>query len=185
MQKPAILLFSVLLLTACNLPIQEVGNVPLLDKEPPATEAPLQPRLCAWMWATQLLPELGQEVQARLEAAGLENISVIAEAYGENCIDSQTNEVTSFAAMETDFRISVEVKDLSDRAALGETLEKILSVLNTFSPEETPGPQPGYIGIRFFQQSDELNLWFTVQDGEVARGKGLHGAELLEDLMNR
>lgn len=124
------------------------------------------------------------ELQSALEAAGLQGVSGTAEAYGENCIVA-SGEVDHFAAMETDFRIRAEVPSLADTAALGDLLERILAVLDTFPPGSTPGPQPGYIGVRFTQDSQEFYLWFTVSAAKTARERGLHGAALLEELQKK
>jgi len=59
-----------------------------------------------------------------MEAAGLKDVTVRAEAYGENCYDSQTNEPVSFGAMETNFHITVKVADLAAKDDLGNLLEK-------------------------------------------------------------
>jgi hypothetical protein len=120
-------------------------------------------------------------VQSALDAAGLNGVTASAEAFGENCINA-SGEVDHFAAMETDFRVRVEVQDLTDTAALGNLLERILVVLDTFPPGSTPGPQPGYIGVRFVHETEEINLWFTVPSGESARALGLHGAELFNEM---
>jgi hypothetical protein len=119
-----------------------------------------------------------------MEAAGLKDVTVRAEAYGENCYDSQTNEPVSFGAMETDFHITVKVADLAEKDDLGNWLKKILVVLDKFPTGTTPGPQPGYIGVSFRTGSDELNLWFTVTEGKSARDDGLLGAALLDKLLN-
>ncbi len=174
MRKILILLLTILL-AACNLP-----NPPA-----PVTETPSAGYTqCAWSWATQSLPEVSAQVQAAMEAAGLTSVTATAEAYGENCITGE-GVVDHFAAMETDFRIRVEVPSLTDTAALGDLLEQILVVLDAFPPGATPGPQSGYVGVTFQAGSDELRLWFTVFDGESARALGLHGAALLDELQNR
>ncbi len=174
-----------LLLVACKLPGDDNGLPFGLTDEPPVTESPIPYTQCYFNWATQPLPDLSLEVQAALEAAGLEDVTAIAEAYGENCYDSQTNEVVYFATMETDFRVTVEVDDLGDTATLGDMLELILVTLDQFPPGATPGSQPGYIGVNFVKGEETLYLWFTVIDGESARALGLHGADLLEELQNR
>jgi hypothetical protein len=170
-----------------------MASSPALTGEPAPTATPTATSTatptaayeqCAWQWATQPLSELSAEVQAALEAAGLEGAAVRAEAYGENCL-SADNEVLRFAAMETDFHIVVEVESLEDREYLGSLLERILIVLDDFPPGATPGPQPGYIGVRFEAGTGELNLWFTVTDGEAVRAMGLHGTALLEELQQR
>jgi hypothetical protein len=174
-----------LALLACALPR------PVFDAQQPPTKTPPTITVdsaymgCGWNWATQALPELSAEVQSAMQAAGLDGVTVLAEAYGENCFDGQTGEVLYFATMETDFRVTVQVKDLNDRALLGQVAEEVLIVLDGFPPGATPGPNPGYIGIRFTDGSAESNLWFTVTDGESARALGLHGAELLDELENR
>jgi hypothetical protein len=157
----------IFLLTGCNLPRSSAG---------PAT-APYTE--CAWSWASQGLPELGARVEAAMQAAGLEDVRVSAEAYGENCLTAE-GKVDHFAAMETDFRIKVPVTSLSDRQELGKRLEEILLVLDAFPAGSTPGSNPGYIGVTFEKDGQELNLWFMRTVWETAREKGLHGAALLE-----
>lgn len=179
------LLLALLLLAACNLPTAEPTQTFDLTDEPVVTESPIPYTQCYFNWATKPLPELSADVQSALETAGLTEVTATAEAYGENCYDSQTNEVAYFAVMETDFRIRVEVPDLADTVHLGNLLEQVLVVLDGFPSETTPGPQPGYIGIRFKHAAEELNLWFTVTDGESARALGLKGSELFEELTNR
>ncbi len=178
MSKILTLLLTVLL-TACNLP---GSNRDL--RSAPVTETPSAGYTeCAWNWATQSLPDVSAAVQSAMEAAGLTGVTASAEAYGENCITGE-GVVDHFATMETDFRISVEVPSLTDTAALGNLLEQILVVLDTFPPGVTPGPNSGYVGVTFQAGSDELRLWFTVVDGESARALGMHGAALLDKLQN-
>jgi hypothetical protein len=174
-------------LLACALPRPVLRSQP-----PPPTKTPIGTITvttsymeCGWNWATQALPELSAEVQSALQAAGLEGVTARAEAYGENCFDPESGEVRYFATMETDFRVTVEVENLTDRAALGRIAEQVLTVLDGFPPGATPGSNPGYIGIRIVAGNDEFNLWFTVTDGEAARALGLQGAELLTELENR
>ena len=169
----------VILLAACNLPrsTRDLRSVPVTDT--PGTETGYSE--CYWNWATQPLPDLSAEVQSALEAAGLTGVTASAEAYGENCITG-TGVVDHFATMETDFRIRMEVPDLADTAALGDLLEQILVVLDAFPPGATPGPQPGYVGVRFVHGTQDVNLWFSVTYGESARAQGLQGADLFSEL---
>ena len=165
MRKIALLLLTVVL-AACNLPRSA-------------------PESCYFNWATQSLPDLSNQVQAALDAARLTGVTANAEAYGEYCYGSQTNKPLYFSAMETDFRVTAQVKTLTNKDRLGNLLEQILIVLDGFPTETTPGPQPGYIGVTFQAGSEDLRLWFTFTDGESARATGLHGAALLEDLQNK
>ncbi len=184
MRKAAVFLTLLLLLSACNLPRRGIPAFALTG-EPATTITPTIPyETCGWQWATQPLPDLSAQVQAALESAGLEGVTARAEAFGENCL-SPDNEVLRFAAMQTDFRITVEVESLADAERLGMFLEKILIVLDGFPTESTPGPNPGYVGVTFTAGTETLNLWFTATDGESARALGLRGAALLEELQNK
>jgi hypothetical protein len=84
------------------------------------------------------LPELMAEVQAAMEDAGLENVTVSASAYGENCYANETNEVVYFAAMQTDFHVTAQVEDIEDGEALGDLTLAIITVLNEYPPGEAP-----------------------------------------------
>ena len=172
MQKIIAIFLPVLLLAACSLS----------RSTPDLVTATANSHNCSYNWATQPLPELSAKVQAAFNAAGLRNVRTIIEAYGENCIDSQTNQPVSFSALETDFHIIVKAPNLNDKNDLGNLLEKTLVVLDTFPPGEIPGPQPGNIFISFQTGSDEMNLMFTVTAGKSARLQGLHAAALFEKL---
>jgi len=180
--RKIVLLLLAFLLTACNLPfsIPELESVPVTDT--PGAEAGYTQ--CAWTWASQPLPDLTAKVQSALEAAGLKGVANSAEAYGENCITG-TGKVDHFAAMETDFRFTVQVASLNDRTALGKMLEQILVILDGFPTGSTPGPNAGYIGVTFQSGIEELRLWFHIADGESARELGFHGTELLEKLQDQ
>ena len=171
----------ILLLAACSLPRSIPDVEPLYVTDTP-TEAGYTE--CAWNWATQPLADLSADVQSTLDAAGLKGVTASAEAYGENCITA-TGKVDHFATMETDFRFQVDVPDLSDSAALGDILERILVVLDAFPPDATPGPQPGYIGVRFFCGTEEIDMWFTLSSSQDAREQGLHGADLYNALQKK
>jgi hypothetical protein len=195
MRKLLILLLSVLL-AACSLPhfITDVEPLYSTNTPEPATDTPVfvtdTPEAgagyteCGWSWATQSLPDLSAKVQSALDTAGLEGITVSAEAFGENCF-TRSGKVDHFATMETDFRFNVDVPDLADEIALGDRLERILVVLDAFPTDATPGPQPGYIGVHYIHEAEDLNLWFNVTASNAARAQGLHGADLLRELLNK
>ena len=176
---PFVFAIPVLMITACG---RKTPATPTTTPTPTATEVPYES--CSWNWATQPLPELSAQVQTAMETAGLKGITAAAEAYGENCINAK-GEVARFATMETDFRITVKVASLKGRDALGTLLEEILVVLDGFPTGTTPGPQPGYVGVTFRAEKDELRLWFLVKEGESARALGLRGAALLDMLEKR
>ena len=163
-----VLTVFVFVLLACSLP-----SLP----GAPTTVAP-----CAWAWASRPLPELSARLREALDEAGIAVDSARAVAYGENCVDAETNEVRRFAVMQTDLHITLPVDDVADLDALGELAAAVLDVLDGFPPSETPGPQAGYVGITFVAGEEELGLWFKVPEGVEARDRGLRGAALLEAL---
>jgi hypothetical protein len=176
MRKLISLLALILSLAGCN----RLGFKPT----PTPTASKLPSAECAWNWATQALPELSARLEESLQAAGLKGVAARAEAYGENCITA-AGKAERFAAMETDFRISVQVGNLKDTDALGNLLEKILVVLDGFPSGSTPGANPGYVGVTFQMGSEELNLWFPSASAASARVLGYHGVRLFEELQKK
>jgi hypothetical protein len=168
----------VLVLVSCKYQRSSPTATPIASDTPDT-----QP--CYFNWATQPLPELTSQVQAAMESAGLSGISARAEAYGENCYNAQNNQAVSFAALETDFSVTVDVTDLKNKELLGNLLERILIVLDRFPSGKVPGPQPGYIGVVFQKGNEEFRLWFLVTQGREARENGLHGAALLDQLQTK
>ena len=172
-------LFLVLIFAACRplpAPISPTPTETLTD--------PAYPPQCAYVWARQELPELSAQVQQAFDEAGMTGVTARAGAYGENCVDEKGN-VVYFATMETDFYVTVKVADLTDTENMGKLLEQILVLLDKFPPDQTPGPQPGYIGVTFQAGDDLLNLWFSVTAGEDARKQGLRGSALFDTLYRK
>jgi hypothetical protein len=169
-----ILLLLTLLLSACNFPyatpvaVEGQGELP-----------------CAFMWATKGLPELSNRIQSAIESAGLKRVTIYAEAFGENCVDTENKKIVSFGAMETDFHVTASVDDLTDKDALGNLLEKIMIVLDGFPAEEIPGPNPGIVNVSFQSGNEEFNMGFNMTEGKSARDAGLHGEELFEKLLSQ
>ena len=150
------------------------STVPFTDPDPGAP--------CGWVESRQGLPDLSKEVQAALEGAGIAGAKAYAEAYGENCMDTKTQKARYFAAMETDYHITLAVDGLGDLEALGKLAADVLVVLDGFPPKETPGPRSGYVGLKFVAADSERRLWFTVLEWTEARDQGLAGSALLEAL---
>jgi len=138
---------------------------------------------CAFMWAKKPLPELSESFDPTLKEA-LPNAQGYAEAYGENCV-TETGEIAQFLAMETDFHITLRVEDLDDQQTLGKLIEDVMTVLAKFPPQDTPGPQPGYVGLTFEAPNDSLRLWVMRTDIEAALENGLQGEELFIALQNK
>lgn len=177
----------IFLLVACNFPKTGVSVQPSSETTIEAgTQQIVEPTqdyestACGFMWASNPLPELSDNFDKALKEVQSQ-ASGYAEAYGENCVDNEGN-VVRFLTMETDFHITLKVNDLEDKQALGNLIEQVLAVVAKYPPEDTPGPQPGYVGITFEAPIDELRLWFTQTDGETAIDNGLRGEELFNAL---
>ena len=137
---------------------------------------------CGWVWASRPLPELSTQVRAALDDAGIAADSARAVAFGEDCVDAQTNEVRRFAAMQTDFHVTLPVDDAEDLEALGASVAGVLAVLDGFPPNDTPGPRHGQVRITFVAGEEKVALSFTHLEAVKAREQGLGGAALLEAL---
>jgi hypothetical protein len=186
--------------TATALPLAETPLPPTVTPLPPTTTAtplPVYPSdtplwtetpsptisytECGWQWARQNLPEVSAQFLGALQIAGLPVETARAEAYGENCL-GQDGSVVRFAAMETDFYLTFAVADLADEATLGQLLEQTFSVLDQFPVGQTPGPNPGYIGITFKAGEQAQNLWFLRTRIAELRSQNLTGAALYQAL---
>ena len=135
---------------------------------------------CGFVWAREPLADLSGNFKKALKDIQPQ-ANGYAEAYGENCIDNQ-GEVVRFLAMETDFHVTLRVKDLNDKQALGDLIEQVLGVVSKFPVEQTPGSQPGYVGITFEAPGDNMRLWFTQLEAQAAIEAGLGGEELFNIL---
>jgi hypothetical protein len=178
------------LLSACNLtrPGQPAPGLTVVpDTVPiPGTNTPPEENTsteCGFTWAREPLADLSKEFDETLKVL-LPQASGYAEAYGENCLNTK-GEVVRFLAMETDFYVTLEVKDLEDKRVLGELIEQVLGVVSEFPVEETPGSQSGYVGITFEAPGDELRLWFTQLEAQAAIDSGLRGEELFNILQTK
>jgi hypothetical protein len=163
--------------TAVASPSTVVSTDILISSTAP-TRAP-----CYFNWATQDLPELTAEVQAAMDDAGLERVTISASAYGENCYANDTNEVQYFAAMQTDFSVTAQVEDIEDGGALGDLTVAIITVLNEYPPGEAPGLMPGQITILFVQGERETRLTLAVERIAEVLGWGYTGETLWSALV--
>ncbi len=153
---------------------------PLEAASPTAAAAAEAP--CAYVWASQPLDEVSQLAADRLRQAGLE-AEVRAEAYGEDC-RREDGSSAGFTPMQTDFRLTLYVDDLTNREALGQQLEAALEALLSLPPEALAGPNAGYLGVTFqTPQGDSLRLWQPLLHVASLRAEGRHGAALLEALL--
>lgn len=135
------------------------ATAPVTTAPPSATPTPASAENtpCVWQWATQTNDELTQTIQAVVDQRGVSDITIVAMSYGENCLNADAS-LRYYAIMETDFQVSIRVESVQDEAALAEKITAALAVLKDYPPEQTPGPQPGYITFTFHDGNEERLL---------------------------
>ena len=136
---------------------------------------------CAYIWASRILPDLSEQLQADFDKEGFNNLVISAEAYGENCIDPSTKQIKYFSAKQTDFRITLSVNDLSDEA-LGNNLFRILRILADYRDKKLPGAMLGYVSVRFGMGNEDRYFWFPLENGLEAIENGFQGQTLIKIL---
>lgn len=142
---------------------------------PPTSES------CAYVWASQELPDLSQKVYNALQAVDT-NLTGNAYAYGENCVYADGH--NTFAAMETDFRVKVSVSDLKDEKALGDWIANAMGAIMKLPTDDVPGPQPGRVEFDF-SKSETENLFLNISIARYQKlAPGISGAELFRNFNN-
>jgi hypothetical protein len=150
---------------------------------PPATQQPdLGQMNCAFVFSSREQKDVSTEVNQAFKTIGLDEVEVEASAYGEDCLDSETNQVIGFSAMQTDFYFNILVENTQDKQFLGEWIERINGVMAEFPPGKVPGPNPGYYGIVFTNGSETVNMWFPREKAENLIDEGVLGSELVDAL---
>jgi hypothetical protein len=136
---------------------------------------------CAFVWASQELPDLSQKVAQALQAVD-PNITGSAYAYGENCVYGDGH--STFGAMETDFRVKITVQDIKDENSLGNWIARGMDVITKLPPDQLSGPQPGRVEFAFTKSESEI-LYLNVSIANYRKQPpGLTGIELYRILKN-
>lgn len=118
---------------------------------------------CAFSWAHQDLPEIATAAREALSTISIAKIQVLrADAYGENC-NRADGSLSYFAAMTTDFYLSVEVSDLSDANQLAQIVRTAYTVLTELKVK-LPA-QAGYLDIEF--NAGEQQTHFRAMFGQI------------------
>ena len=195
------LLFWTLILSACSTGVASPQPVPTtavppltltietasvdqppIDAVTPVGEiTPEQPdyQSCGWQWAYGELPELASNFQQSIQA--LEpGAQTRVYAFGENCLRSDGT-VARFAAMETDFEITLQVSDIADKSTLGEWVVKVMQVINAIPPEQIPGPRPGRVSIMFQSSAGRKGVNFYINQYQ-ALPEGLSPSQIYQEL---
>lgn len=175
---------ALLVTVGCTLPYN--WQALLNDSAEPSPSPAEQPPYgaCIWQWATELLPDLTADLILDLSDAGLTVApdETRVTAFGENCLE-QSGEVAYFAAMQTDFDVSLAVAALTDRDAVGDALRQVLATIVTgYSVDETPGPNPGRIIITVQDGTDSLTVMVAYQAAADLLAQDMSGAELFDAL---
>ncbi len=130
---------------------------------------------CAFVWASQDMPELSRKLNASLQKISMD-VSGLAYAYGENCVYGDGH--STFSAMETDFRVGVKVTAVRDEDALGNWIYKIMPLILAIPPDQLEGPNAGRVDFDF-KQPDPAEVFVTVpiekyrQEADNLRGAAL------------
>jgi hypothetical protein len=197
MKKKFWLGIAILFLAACSQTVspttRAASAVPVLlpTKMTPApfpsepaidpTQEPTQP--CGYQWARMPLPEVSQQFQNIFDEAGLPEIILRAEAFGENCLNSDLS-VQRFLPMQTDLYLMIPVSDLQPET-IGTWLEKVLTILEQGSLISLPGPMSAsaYITLEFSANSEKLTLRLQRPQVFQPLDEGKHGLELYRTLV--
>lgn len=144
---------------------------------PPADTSATMP--CGYAWAQQDLPEIGQRFNADLQKL-IPEATGGAYAFGEDCVHEDGSR--TFGAMETDFTVDIPVPDLTDDAALGVYLERLIPFLSAYPTDGLPA-RLNRIDVRFTISEQEFRyVRFELSVGVAVYEQGLRGAELLQEL---
>ena len=162
------------------------ATAPVVRGGPDATFAPLPEGACGWAWANQDLPQVTAAFQEALAAASLpfEPEATYAYAFGENCLRSDGT-ADHFATLETDFVVTTNPPDPTDRSVMGDFAGTVLGIiLNDFRPGVVPGPQRGNVRFVIMAGGETTQYQVLISDAETALGQHLSGEELYEALFH-
>jgi hypothetical protein len=146
------------------------------------TPTPELPATCAFVWSTRALPDVTTQINQVFQKMGLNEVEVNASAYGEDCLDTETNQVVRFSALQTNFDFFISLNSIADPEELGGWLERIMKVLESFAPGKVPGPVAGTVGVSFSNGTDRVDLFFSREKAVNLLKEGLRGQELFEAL---
>jgi hypothetical protein len=132
---------------------------------------------CFYVWATQELRDLSEQLQSEL-ATDDSGIRASAYAFGEDC--RQQNGETTFLPMESDFRVRIPVQSLTDEVVLGDWIGRVMVAIESLPAAEIPGGRPGRVEFEFLSK-DAGSLHLNIEISSYrADAQGLQGATLFE-----
>ncbi|NPV56311.1 MAG: hypothetical protein HPY76_06540 [Anaerolineae bacterium] len=159
------------------------GQTPSVTPLPQATAAVtatpvITPTLCAMVWEPRYLEALSSTLYEAYQDAGIPNVQVYADAYGENCLDYYTKDVAHFTPLETNLHITVQVATLDNDLELGNTLAEVLPLALQVLVANLAGSQPGYVEIRLVAGDDLQRMVIQFPVVQAALERGLTGENL-------
>ena len=167
--------------TSGSTQIVETPSTSFVVSPTTSTEITSTSENCAYVWASQELPDLSKKVYDVLQIVD-NNITGNAYAYGENCVYADGH--STFGAKETDFRVKVIVPDLKDEKELGDWIGRVMEVIIKLPADEIPGPQPGRVEFNF-SKSESENKFLSVSIAKYQKqAAGISGIELFRLFSN-
>jgi len=155
-------------------------STPHIDQGPDGavTAPPSNPQDCGYQWAYQEMPELSSEFLQSVQALQ-PGAQASAFGFGENCM--HVDGTATFLPMETDFKVTIPLSDLTDPALLGEWIVKIMQVIEDIPSDQIIGPGPGRVSILFEANGENKGASFYI-DQYRALDSGLSNAEIFQAL---
>lgn len=144
-----------------------------------STVAPSGPQGCGYQWANQGLPGLSKEFQKSLQLLQPE-AQANAFVFGESCVYQDGSSV--FLPMETDFSVTLQVRDLSDDSELGEWIVRVMEVVEAIPSDQIVGPRPGRVNLVFHSNGQEERINFSIDRYRIL-SPNLSSAEVYQALL--
>lgn len=166
--------FVLILSTSACYALAAPLSTPPVGATPPTVQAEYVPTVasatptfagCAYVWGSQDLPEVSRRLNADLQKMA-SGVSGLAYAYGENCVYADGHQ--TFSAMETDFRVGIQVRSIKDEDDLGNWIFQVMQAILALPADQLSGPQPGRVDFDF-KQPDPGELFVTVPIDQYRR----------------
>ncbi len=158
---------------------QHLNQVPSLTPLPTVTGSSVVQ--CAYSWAHRDLPDVATLARAALESADIADTAIRADAYGEECINFNTNTVVSFGAMTTDFYLTAELTNVNNANVLADYVVAVYRVFSDLPRQNLPA-RLGYLDFTFTSGTTAKYLRTTFDDIKAAMDKNLSGQKFLDAL---
>jgi hypothetical protein len=160
--------------------------VSLTDSPQAEQPTPQITQSCAYVWSSQPLLDISNQLQVSFNAVGLAKIKVLAEAYGEVCLNTETNAAGNLIVLHTDFKLDIPVDSIQEEEKLGQLIYSSLNILARQNTSTLPGKRMGYVIVKFHSaDKQEINLRFPLETGMKNIEKGLRGVELYQAIKNQ